>query len=92
MEYRILVVCQRFWPENQKLIDICEGFKERGLEVDVLCGQPSFAMEQNTTPKDEPEIHGGIRIFRAYETNPLERGSLGIFFNYVSFRISSVRA
>ena len=42
MDKRILVVCQRFWPENNQINDICEGFIERGYEVDVLCGQPNY--------------------------------------------------
>lgn len=90
MDYRILVVCQRFYLENQKLTDICEGFIERGMKVDVLCGQPSFLTGKKTVKKGGYELYHGIRIFRVYESDPENRGSFAIFENMLSFRISSV--
>jgi colanic acid biosynthesis glycosyl transferase WcaI len=42
---KILVVSQHFWPEVFRIADICEGLVERGYEVDVLCGIPSYPAE-----------------------------------------------
>ena len=39
---RILVVSQHYWPENFRITDICRGFVESGVEVDVLCGLPNY--------------------------------------------------
>lgn len=39
---RILVVSQHYWPENFRITDICRGFAESGVEVDVLCGLPNY--------------------------------------------------
>ena len=95
MAYRILVVCQRYWPENMKLIDICEGLVERDVRVDVLCGQPYFKSVHKSKIKKYKErhleTHGGVRIIRCYEKSRENNASLNIFLNYVSFRLSSVR-
>lgn len=95
MDYRILVVCQRYWPENLKLIDICEGFAERGIRVDVLCGQPSFKSVHKSKIKKYKERHfeqhGGVRVIRCSERSRDSGASISIFLNYVSFRSSSVR-
>lgn len=95
MEKRILVVCQRYWPENGKLIDICEGLTERGIKVDVICGQPLFSSVHRSKQKKikgDKEIRGGVRVIRSFETDAENDGSLAIFTNMLSFRLSSMRA
>lgn len=91
MEKRILVVCQRYWPENHKLMDICEGFTERGVKVDVLCGQPHFDEKKRYIKKykKKHEVRNGVRIFRAKETKTENRSTLNAILNAVTFRISS---
>ena len=91
MEKRILVICQRYWPENHKLIDICEGFTERGVKVDVLCGQPHYDEKIRYIKKydKDQEIRNGVRIFRAKETKTENRSTLNAILNAVTFRLSS---
>ncbi len=91
MEKRILVVCQRYWPENHKLIDICEGFAERGVKVDVLCGQPHFDEKKRYIKKykKKHEVRNKVRIFRAKETKTENRSTLNAILNAITFRISS---
>ncbi len=86
---RILVVSQHYWPENFRITDICAGFKERGIDVQVLCGLPNY-------PKGEwfdgynyfgprSEEHEGIKITRCGEIRRKGNTNLRIFLNYVSF-------
>ena len=72
---RILVICQRYWPEQFQITDICEGLAAHGHDVTVLCGLPNVGL-----PESEghvlPEYRGGrnraqernrVRIVRAFE-------------------------
>ena len=91
---RILVVCQHFWPESFRINDLCDGFIENGLEVDVLCGQPNY-------PKGEwykgygpfsnrRQKHRGINIYRTFEIKRGNNSKLRICMNYLSFIFSSL--
>lgn len=86
---RILVVSQHYWPENFRSTDVCQGFTERGYEVDVLCGLPNY-------PRGEwadgygffgprKEVHNGVTLYRAGEIRRKGNTGLRIFLNYISF-------
>ena len=68
---RILVVSQHYWPENFRITDICRGFVESGVEVDVLCGLPNYPkgewFEGYRYMGPRRQQHEGVQIFRAGE-------------------------
>ena len=94
MPKRILVVSQHYWPENFRIADICRGFTEDQIEVDVLCGLPNY-------PKGEwfdgyrysgprRQTHDGVEIFRAGEIRRKGNTSVRIFLNYISYPLTAV--
>ena len=94
MPKRILVVSQHYWPENFRIADICRGFTEDQIEVDVLCGLPNY-------PKGEwfdgyrysgprRQAHDGVEIFRAGEIRRKGNTSVRIFLNYNSYPLTAV--
>lgn len=92
MKKKILVVCQRFWPEHRKINEICDGLKKRDCRVDVLCGRPIRA-DGRFYPgygafKPGREEHGGMQIFRAPEVRRKSSTGAGIFFSHISFFIT----
>ena len=94
MSKRILVVSQHFWPESFRINDICEGFVEKGYEVEVLCGIPNYPegefYEGYGITKKRRQIRNGIKIRRAFEVKRGSNSNLRIFLNYISFPISSL--
>ncbi len=90
---RILVVCQHFWPENFRINDLCLGFVENDIEVDVLCGEPNYPDGEwfpgyGPRAKREDEYEG-IKIYRSFEIRRKGNTSLRIFLNYLAFPMSS---
>ena len=90
---RLLVVCQHFWPENFRLNDICDGFVEHDIEVDVLCGEPNYPkgewFEGYGMFKHRVEEHNGVTIYRCPEIRRKNNTSIRIFLNYISFPCTS---
>lgn len=91
---RVLVVCQHFWPEAFRINDLCEGFAEHGLEVDVLCGEPNYPQGEwfhGYGPfKRRHEMYQGIHIHRTFEIKRGSNSSFRIFINYMTFPIASM--
>ena len=91
---KILVICQHYWPENFRITDICEGFAERGYEVDVLCGQPNYPKGEwypGYGPfKNRRQVHNGVRIRRTFEIKRGNNSNIRIFLNYMSFPVASL--
>jgi len=94
MSKRILVVSQHFWPESFRINDICDGFIEYGLEVDVLCGIPNYPTGQFFNgyglTKSRRQNKNGIKIRRCFEIKRENNSNIRIFLNYMSFPISSL--
>ena len=94
MSKKILVVSQRFWPENNQINDICEGFIERGYSVDVLCGQPNYPggefYKGYSSFKPGREEHRKMNIYRTMEIKKSNYSSIRMFLNYVTFPIASM--
>ncbi len=86
---RILVVAQHFWPENFRINDIVEGFMERGVEVDVLCGLPNYPLGEwfdgYSYRGPRHENYKGAEVFRAGEIRRWKNHNLFVFLNFVSF-------
>lgn len=90
---RILVVTQHYWPENFRITDICEGFVEKGCEVDVLCGLPNypkgFLFSGYRYFKPRRQQKNGVNIYRCGEILRKGNSSVRIFLNYISFPVSA---
>ncbi|OPZ24571.1 MAG: putative glycosyl transferase [bacterium ADurb.BinA186] len=85
---KILVVSQQYWPENWRIVDICEELVSRGHQVTVVCGLPNDS-QGNLLPlyRDKAhwkEIHEGVSIFRVAD-HPRKKGDLNLFIKYKSF-------
>ncbi|MEG2659337.1 MAG: glycosyltransferase family 4 protein [Oscillospiraceae bacterium] len=91
---KILVISQHYWPENFRITDICEGFVQNGIEVDVLCGLPNYPkgeyFEGYSYTKPRREEKGGVNIYRCGEILRKGNTSLRIFLNYISYPITAV--
>jgi len=91
---KILVVTQHFWPESFRINDICEGFVERGYEVDILCGIPNYPkgefFEGYSWVKNRRQVVNGMKIRRCLEIKRGNNSNIRIFLNYISFPISSL--
>lgn len=83
------MVSQHFWPEGFRINDIVEGFVQRNIEVDVLCGLPNypkgewFSGYRYTGPRREE--YKGAQVFRSGEIRRKGNTNLRIFLNFVSF-------
>ena len=89
---KILVICQRYWPEQFQVTDICEGLASRGHDVTVLCGLPNVGLP-NSEGRIPPEYllgnnrhqeHNGVHIVRSFEIGR-RTGVLWRAANYYSF-------
>ena len=96
---RILVVCQRYWPEQFQVTAICEGLARRGHAVTVLCGLPNVGIpgaEQGVVPeeyhhgKNRQQEKNGVRIVRSFEIGR-RSGVAWRTLNYYSFWKSASR-
>lgn len=91
---RILVVSQHFWPETFRINDIVDGFREDGIEVDVLCGLPNYPSGEwfpgyrYTGPRREK--YHGADVFRSGEVRRKNNTMVRIFLNYISFPVFSL--
>lgn len=88
---KILVVCQYFHPEEFKVNELVEGLVERGNEVIVLTGKPTYP--RGPYPKGykfwgvQKEIFKGAMIIRVPELTRGKGNSIGIVKSMVSFMI-----
>ncbi len=93
-KYRVLVVCQHYWPESFRINDITDYLIEQGCEVDVLCGIPNYPKGQffdgYSYFKKRYENHNSVRIFRTFEIPRKSNSNIRIFFNYISYPLASI--
>lgn len=68
---KILVVSQRYWPENFRINDISQALVSLGHNVTVLCGLPNYPMgyvfDDYKHGKNRIQEHNGVQIIRAKE-------------------------
>lgn len=86
---RILIVSQYFHPENFRINDFAEEFKNRGHKITVLTSIPNYPKGSFFNGygylKNAREVYNGIEIFRS---PVIPRGSGSPFrlaINYISF-------
>ena len=90
---KILVIPQYFWPENFRINDICEGFKEQGHEVEVLTGLPNYPegilYDGYSLFNKGVREYKGINIKRVLMIPRGKNSSIKLALNYLSFMISA---
>ena len=88
---RVTIVSQYFWPEQFRVNDLAVGLRERGHQVTVLTGQPSYPRRDVFPRRRRPgrEWYEGVQVVRV----PLasrgggERWRLAL--NYLTFAASA---
>ena len=85
---KILLVSQRYWPENFRITDIAETLVTLGHDVTVLTGLPNYPkgyiFDGYKNGENRVQEHNGVKIIRA---NEIERRNNIVFrfLNYYSF-------
>lgn len=85
---KILIVSQRYWPENFRITDIAETLVQEGHDVTVLTGLPNYP-EGYVYPdyrhgENRNQVHNGVKIVRVKEIGR-RHNILFRFVNYYSF-------
>jgi|APLak6261685727_1056166.scaffolds.fasta_scaffold00065_3 glycosyltransferase involved in cell wall biosynthesis len=91
---KILIVTQYFWPESFRINDLVSSLAERGVDVDVLTGQPNYPEGKTYSGYKawhcQKQEWNGVRIFRLPIMPRGEQSALRLIANYLSFVISGV--
>ena len=85
---KILIISQRYWPENFRINDIAESLVSSGHDVTVLCGLPNYPkgyiFDDYKHGNNRIQQHNGVKIIRAKEIG--RRNNIFFrFLNYYSF-------
>lgn len=86
---KILVVSQYFWPENFRINEVAQTLADKGVEVEVLTGQPNYP-EGTVYPGYRAwacrrEQHGNMLIHRVPLAPRGKNSGLRLAANYLSF-------
>lgn len=91
---KILVVCQRYFPDNFQITPICEQLVKDGYDVTVLTGLPNcvdgYVPEEYKGKKHRNEVLNGVKIVRCYERGR-KKGPVNLGIDYISFYLSAMR-
>lgn len=89
---RILMVCQRYYPEVLQNKDICEQLVQDGHEVTIVTGLPNYddgvVREEYKHGKHNEEVINGVKIYRTFEIGR-RHGPVWRALNYLSYMISA---
>ncbi|MEC4273868.1 glycosyltransferase family 4 protein [Adlercreutzia sp. R25] len=89
---KILMVCQRYWPEHFQVTEVCEELASRGHEVTALVGLPNYPTgvipAEYLDGKNRLQVRNSVKIIRCEEV-PRSRGVLGLAKNYISYVVSA---
>ena len=85
---KLLIISQRYWPENFRITDIAETLVTLGHDVTVLTGLPNYPkgyiFDGYKNGENRVQEHNGVKIIRAKETE--RRNNIVFrFLNYYSF-------
>lgn len=89
---KILVICQRYYPEQFRINDICGELVKKENEVTVLTGLPNYP--EGKVPKEykffrkRKENINGANVIRTFEIGR-RTGTLFRILNYCSYMISA---
>lgn len=85
---KILIVSQRFWPENFRINDIAVSLAESGHQVTVLTGLPNYPegliWPNYRRGKNRSESYKGVSIIRSREI-ARRHNIVSRFLNYYSY-------
>jgi glycosyltransferase involved in cell wall biosynthesis len=91
---KILLVSQYFWPEGFRINDLVKSLVERGIEVDVLTGQPNypegFIYDGYKASSYKIESWCGANVFRVPLFPRGKNSAVKLAMNYLSFVISGI--
>ncbi len=89
---KILIISQRYYPENFRINDITFSLVKLGYDVTVLTGIPNYPegkiYQGYENKKNTKEIVNGVKVIRCHEL-PRKKGALHLFLNYISFMKSA---
>jgi colanic acid biosynthesis glycosyl transferase WcaI len=89
---RILIVTQRFWPENFRINDLATELVRRGHEVTVLTGVPNYpegkVFEDYKTAPEQYAQYQGVNIVRV-PIIPQGSRKIILMLNYLSYVLSA---
>ncbi len=89
---KILVVCQRYYPEKFQITDICEQLVKDGHVVTVLTGLPNYPTgiipTEYKNGKNRLEYINGVKVIRSFEIGR-KKGTFGLARNYISYCVSA---
>lgn len=89
----VLVVCQYFYPEEFKVNELVEDLVQRGHNVTVLTGKPTYP--KGSYPKGykfwgiQRENYKGAKVIRVPELTRGNGGTIGVIKSMISFLFSS---
>ena len=93
MSLKLLIVSQRFWPEENDINLLAGEFADAGIKVDVLCGRPFYPeggfYEGYRVFGHKEEKYGDVSVYRACELPKSGSFASHPLINYVSFSFSS---
>ena len=82
---KVLIITQRYWPENFRINDIAESLASFGYEITVLTGLPNYPigyiLDEYKHGKNRMQDYNGVHIVRAKE---IERRK-GVFFRFLNY-------
>ena len=91
---KLLVITQYFFPENFRINDLVASLVKRGHEVTVLTGQPNYPNGQFFDGYGfrgpQRELLFGAQIVRVPLLPRGDGSAIRLFFNYLSFVVTSV--
>lgn len=90
---KILVVCQRYYPDNFQITPICERLVLDGYDVTVLTGLPNcvdgYVPKEYKGKKHRNEKLNGVKVIRCYEIGR-KKGPINLALDYISFYLSAM--
>ena len=89
---KILMVCQRYYPEVLQNKDICEQLVEDGHKVTIITGLPNYddgvVREEYKHGKRKEEVINGVKVYRTFEIGR-RHGPIWRSLNYLSYMLSA---
>lgn len=87
---RVIIVSQYFWPEQFRVNDLAVGLRERGHQVTVLTGQPTYPHRGAFTGRRPVrEWHEGVEVVRVPLASRGDGEPWRLALNYLSFSLSA---
>lgn len=91
---KLLICCQLFYPElistGQTLTELCEVLSNKGVQIEVLCGQPTLMDDQTRVP--DILNHHNILIKRIFSTRFSKLSFIGKLLNHITFSLAMAYA